>query len=308
MHRKKDRLWLLFFLTVIFAIQCRNNPVTDEKDIKACTPVTITGITTGPLVGYDEFNATSTFQNKGVVRATTSGFLSAVYVNPGDHVSRGTLLFIIVTREAAALKGGNASMDSSIHFKGEVKIRAEENAIVSSNSYQKGDYVQEGDELATLADPSSLVYLLQIPFETAVNIHAGQHCEIILPDESRIDGCIGSMIPSADLPSQSVAVVVKPSVPGKVPENLIVRVKIARSVKKNACTLPKEAVLTNETLTSYWVMKLINDSVAVKVPVQKGMEQGGNVEILDPVFQKADRFILTGNYGLEDTARITIVK
>ena len=55
-------------------------------------------------------------------------------------------------------------------------------------------------------------------------------------------------------------------------------------------------------------MKMINDSVAVKVPVQKGIENGDHVQILSPTMFAEDRILLTGNYGLSDTAKVIIEK
>ncbi len=62
--------------------------------------------------------------------------------------------------------------------------------------------------------------------------------------------------------------------------------------------LPKPAILGNETQTEFWVMRLINDSTAVKIPVKIGIENFGEVEITDPVFQSSDKILFSGNYGL----------
>jgi hypothetical protein len=55
-------------------------------------------------------------------------------------------------------------------------------------------------------------------------------------------------------------------------------------------------------------MKLVNDSIAVKVPVKKGIENFKEVEITDPQFLSHEKILLTGNYGLSDTAAIIIKK
>ena len=55
-------------------------------------------------------------------------------------------------------------------------------------------------------------------------------------------------------------------------------------------------------------MKLINDSTAVKIPVKKGIETKEKIEIIDPIFNTSDQIVRTGNYGLEDTARVYIIK
>ena len=53
-------------------------------------------------------------------------------------------------------------------------------------------------------------------------------------------------------------------------------------------------------------MKLINDTTAIKILVRKGFENSEEVEITSPEFLQSDRKILTGNYGLPDTARVKI--
>jgi len=51
------------------------------------------------------------------------------------------------------------------------------------------------------------------------------------------------------------------------------------------------------------------DSVtAVKVPVVKGIETNDRIEIVRPQFSLSDKILLTGNYGLPDTARVRVVE
>ena len=49
-----------------------------------------------------------------------------------------------------------------------------------------------------------------------------------------------------------------------------------------------------------------DDTVAIKVPIKKGLETADRVEILAPPLRTSDRILLTGNYGLPDTARVKI--
>jgi hypothetical protein len=121
-----------------------------------------------------------------------------------------------------------------------------------------------------------------------------------------LEGIISSRLPVADIQSQTESFIVKPTTPEKLPENLIAKISIIKSSKVKAFTLPKTAVLSNETQTDFWIMKLINDSTAVKIPVKKGIELSDKVEILQPVLDRSDRILQTGNYGLPDTAKVTI--
>jgi multidrug efflux pump subunit AcrA (membrane-fusion protein) len=91
-----------------------------------------------------------------------------------------------------------------------------------------------------------------------------------------------------------------------IPQDLIAKVKILKTAVNNAETLPKSAVLSDETQTKNWVMKMINDSTAVKVPVKTGIEKGDTVQIISPRFSPNDKILSGGNYGLPDTAFVTV--
>ena len=55
-------------------------------------------------------------------------------------------------------------------------------------------------------------------------------------------------------------------------------------------------------------MRLLNDSVAVRVPVQTGLEEQGRIEIKSPRFLPSDRILVSGNYGLDDTAAVQVAQ
>ena len=67
-------------------------------------------------------------------------------------------------------------------------------------------------------------------------------------------------------------------------------------------------MLANETQTEFWVMKMINPTTAIKVPVKEGIQSGDRVEILSPRFTPQDKIVATGNYGLTDTAKVKITQ
>jgi multidrug efflux pump subunit AcrA (membrane-fusion protein) len=101
---------------------------------------------------------------------------------------------------------------------------------------------------------------------------------------------------------------IKPLTYSPIPENLLATVSIIKSRKENTIVLPKEAILSNETQTDYWIMKLINDTTAIKTPVQTGIQDKHKVEILSPDLTPTDKILITGNYGLPDTAIVQIIK
>ena len=111
-----------------------------------------------------------------------------------------------------------------------------------------------------------------------------------------------------EMQTQTVSYIIKPFSDNLMPANLIARISLIKSSNNNALLVPKEAVLGNETQTDFWVMKLINDTTAVRVNIKKGYENNDEIEITEPGFLKSDRIVLKGNYGLADTAGVTIIR
>jgi hypothetical protein len=245
--------------------------------------------------------------NKNIIRASTAGTIEKILIAPGEFISDGQLLFTIKTREAMALDK-KALADTSLSFKGLINIVSHKEGVINSISYQKGDFVQEGDEMAVVSEQNSLVFIMDVPFELDKYIEKNRSCRIILPDNRQINGTIERKLPEMDMQSQTMRYVIKPLSTNRLPGNLIASVNLVKASNEKASVLPKPAVLGDETQTSFWVMKLINDSTAVRTIVSKGFENNEEVEITSPVFLPSDRIVLTGSYGLPDTARVTIIK
>jgi multidrug efflux pump subunit AcrA (membrane-fusion protein) len=309
MHLKRRALYLLvIFLISGLYTSCRHATKTSEdEEASVVTPVTIVPVAYKSFSSSVDMPAIATYLNKSIIRATTTGVIENVFINQGDFIEKGQLLFTIRTREAMALDNKTQS-DTTLKLAGQIRIYAHGEGSINTVSYQKGDFVQEGDELAVVFEQNSLVFLLDIPFELDKYIEKNRNCTIVLPDNTGIKGTITQKLPDMDITSQTVRYVVKPAFRKKIPGNLIANINLIKSTKEKAMVLPKDAVLGNETETEFWVMKLINDSTAVKTPIEIGFENSNEVEIIKPEFQPTDMIVLTGNYGLPDTATVKIIK
>jgi biotin carboxyl carrier protein len=296
----------LFAGFMAVTIGCNTGEVATEETTEIITPVTLTDVTIKPLNEVVELPASSSFMKKSIIKSTTTGVIENISINLGDYVKAGQPLFLLKTREAIAV-GINNPNDSSLLFKGLIKINSPKEGVISSISHQNGDFIQEGDELAIISEQNSLVFILEAPFEFNSVVEKNKTCKIILPDNRQINGEITGRLPVMDVQSQTVSFIVKPITNDKLPENLYARISLIKSSKLKSVVLPKTSVLGNETQTEFWIMELINDSTAIKVPVIKGIENTEEVEILEPVLKQGDRILLTGGYGLSDTAKVSII-
>ena len=307
MNRRTHYFLYLLIIATGLLLSCKQKTKTSEEAGEVKTPVTITPVTFKPVSSTVALPAVATYMNKSTIRATTTGIIEKILISPGEFISVDQLLFTIRTREAMAINK-KTQLDTTLDFKGLININSHKEGVINSISYQKGDFVQEGDEMAAVSEQNSLVFILDIPFELEKYIDKNRNCRIILPDNRQISGTIIRKLPEMDMQSQTIKYIIKPQSADRLPGNLIASINLVKSTSEKAAVLPKQAVLGDETQTIFWVMKLINDSIAIKINVTKGFENNEEVEIVNPVFLPSDRIILTGNYGLPDTAKVTIIK
>jgi multidrug efflux pump subunit AcrA (membrane-fusion protein) len=306
--------WLITFvmaLTICLGA-CTSNKKSDDSDdtskVQAQTPVTVTSVDQNSLSDYIDLNATSVFLQKNYVKSNANGYITKVNAQVGQPVSEGQTLFVIKTKEAQTIGNSINVLDTTFKFSGTNAIKASRHGYISQMSHQLGDYVQDGEALATISDRSSFVFLMQMPYELRQYVKQGETIQLTLPGGQKLNGIVSSFMPSVDTVAQTQSVVLKINSDQQIPENLVAKARIVKSEKNNAQSLPKDALLANETQTEFWVMKMINANTAVKVPVTKGIDAGDRVEILSPKFSPQDKIIVTGNYGLTDTAKVKIVQ
>ena len=286
---------------------CKNSAPASEETISVKTPVTVIPVTFKPVSSTIDLPAISQFLNKNTVRATTTGIINKISISQGDFVASVQLLFVIRTREAMALDNLSAN-DSSLFFRGLINISSHEAGVINSIAYQKGDFVQEGDALAVISLQESLVFILDVPFQYQYVADKNSECTIVLPDDRTIKGIITGKLPEMQMQSQTVSYIIRPHSTNKLPANLIAKVSLIISSNINAIILPKAAVLGNENQTEFWIMKVINDTTAIRVDIKKGFENNDEIEIIEPTFSSSDRIVMKGNYGLSDTAGISIIR
>jgi hypothetical protein len=257
------------------------------------------------MVSYIDLSATSAYLFKAAVKAPVTGYIENMFINQGGAVEKNERLFSIKTKEASAIMNETFNNEK---FRGIVDINAAVAGLISSIEHPKGDYVAEGDQLCQIAVPESFVFILDIPFELSGSLKVNTSCEIILPDGRSTEGVIRSHFPSMTGSSQTERFIVK--LPGSIslPENLIAKVRIIKESVDHAPSLPKSSILADETMKNFWVMKLINDSTAVKVMVTTGITDKKDIQIKSPLFKDTDLFLSSGNYGLGDTANVKVIK
>ena len=301
----KTVFYLAIFTMLVYACGDSSSVDSSTTSNKIITPVTVISPENISLQEVITLNATSAYLLKVGVKANINGYIQSSLVKLGESVGKGSTLFILKTKEAESLGNTINKLDSTFRFSGLNRIKSPVNGFISNLNHQAGDYVQDGEQLLELVDKNSFGFLMNLPYEYNQLVTNNKNVEIRLPDGRIIPGLVSQIMPALDSITQTQKVLIKVSPTYSLPENLIATVSIIKSTSANL-SVPKECVLADESQQDFWVMKLINDSTAVKVRVKKGVETNERIEILSSEFSISDKIVLKGNYGLADTALIRV--
>lgn len=281
----------------------------NEKVQKPKTLVKVTQIHIGAISDDLVLSATSVYLRRNSVTSSIAGFITRVNIKLGDRVQKGQILYQLESKERKALGQDISKVDPSLAGFGVIQVKAPASGLITTfDKQQTGEYILEGTQLCTIAESRDLAFQVNVPYEFSSIVKPGKECLITLPDNSRHQARITTPLTTMNVTAQTQTLLAKPEDGLFLPENLLAKVQVSKTGNGKHQILPKSCVLSDEMMKSFWVMKLINDSTAVKIRVQTGNKNTKEIEIISPNLQPTDRILVTGNYGLADTALVNVVK
>jgi hypothetical protein len=294
----------IFIIIAVGLVSCTNH--IPEKQIRqAKAQVRTTRIEQGQLSDYLSFSGKTVYLNNNNIVAPIRGYITKLNIKPADKVKKGDELFVIQSRESYALKNSNSPAS---HY-GEIRINAPAKGVINRLIvFQTPVYVDAGSTLCNIVETGSLYASVEIPFEYVSFAKQGSKCEIILPDNTKLSATFSKTLTQMNESSQTLNVLAKINSKEILPENMVIQVNLNYDLNTQSQIIDKNCVLTDALMKEFWVMKLINDTTAVKVKVATGKQNHEQVEIISPVFDKNDSFISEGGYGLGDTVFVQMIK
>lgn len=292
-------------LLLILASCTQKQEDTAEVAEPVKTLVTVTEVAKDNFTDSLQLNANTQFQKKLVLRANTTGYISYMPWKTGDRIKAGSLFCSIKTKEQDALKNIDEREPSLKQFQLPLNVFSNASGFFTTVNYSKGDFVNEGDVLAAITDPSSMVLVVNVPYEYHQYVYKGRSCSVKFPDGKAINAVIQEEVPFVDSVSQTQTFLIRFPANQLLPENINLVASIPLKQKRDVLSLPLNAIQTNETQDDFWVMKLVNDSLAVRTPVVTGMQKDSLREIISGI-QPGDKIIVDGAYGLTDSSLVKV--
>ena len=292
-------------IIVLFFIQSCKNNTTSTENIELPKPlVSVVHPILGEIQEKIQLNGQVVYLNKTDITAPISGYVTSVNSKLGDWVKKGNLLFKIQTKESLALQ--NSTIETQANF-GVINVYASASGFVNALTISDaGVFITEGNSMATIVKDQDLAIQANVPFQFNKLLNTVKTIEIELPNKDVKTASFYKVMPVVDAVSQTQQVFFKLSNYIVLPENLNVLVRFPKLEKGNITILPKEVVLTNETQEEFWILKINEDSLAIKIPIIKGIENNEKVEIISPLLKTLDQIISSGGYGLLDSTKVKI--
>ena len=255
---------------------------------------------------FQDFQGITQFTQHLQIRAQSTGIVAKSFIAVSHRIEIKKPLFIIKSREAALLNSVSGS--DNILSKVADTVFAFSPGIVDQVTVQPGDFVQEGDLLATCVSQQSMRVVVSIPLEEDVTHFQNTVCSILFPDGKILKGTIGAGLPVASNNDQTNQFLVYPESVYGLSENIHVRVRVKKLDIEGGIFVPKSSVYTNEELTKYWILKVVHDSIAVKVPVMPGIDLDSLVQLKNNTVRLTDAIVLKGGYALPDSSIVNVLQ
>jgi HlyD family secretion protein len=318
---------------LLLAVACRGGGESKEKEApappgagtpSAPTPVRVAAVAhaTLPLTVSAPGRTAALIQQK--LRAPFAGTLTELKVADGDPVARGQAVGAIVARESEAALSGAREMLRQARTPAEKSdaeralALAEKNLVrrpliaswdgaVIAHTASAGDRVTEDQEILTISDASSLVFLADVPQPDLPRIRPGQKATVELAGgRAPVAGAVHAVLPGANPADFTGQVRVDlRGAAGTGPIGLFGTARILVGERTGVAVVPDAAVLRDDVSGVARVCLAANGK-AHWIDVVAGVKDSGRTEIVSPPLADGQAVIVSGLVGLPEEKTIAI--
>lgn len=323
---------LAFAAVLTLPAGCRKGPAPADAGEKTTpapdlpTPVRVATVGRRTLTEVVSAPGHTAALSQQKVRAPFAGTLLDARVLDGDVVRRGQVLATIVSRETEAALSGAREMQREARTPAEhadadrAVVLGERNLVrkavvasadgpVLSHAAAAGDRVAEDQELFTIADSSTVVFLVDVGQVDLPRIRPGQPASVELGGgQNPIAGRVHSILPGANAVDFTGPVRIDlPPSSGRLPMGLFGTARITTGERPNSLVVPDAAVLKDD-VTGISRVAAIVDRRLHWIEVQTGLKQDGVTEIRNGNLPDGSAVAITGMVGLPEGKTVSIAQ
>ena len=256
------------------------------------------------------------------VRAPFAGTLTELSVGDGDRVRRGDPIGTIVSRDSEAALAGARQMGREAKSESEKQdaaralvlaerglvrapISAPSDGTVLAHAAARGDRLADDQEILTIADASSIAFLVDVTQSDLARVRPGQSVAIEIPGQpARFSGTVHDVLPGANAADFTAPVRVDlrglSSVP---PLGLFGTARITVAEHRNAVVVP-DAALVRDDLAGSSRIAIVANGRAHWIDVTPGLRTAAGTEIITPPLSAGQSVVVAGQVGLPEGAAV----
>jgi len=289
-----------------------------EPTPEAPTPVRIAAVGTETLPVFVSGPGKTAALVQQKVRAPFAGTLTSLSVSDGDLVQRGQTVGSIVARDSeAALSGaremlreaatpaerGDAERAIALAEKNLVRkpLTAAWDGAVLSHAASAGDRVSEDQEILTVNDASSIMFLVDVAQGDLPRVRPGQTVTIQIAGAPQpIAASVHAVLPGANPADYTGSVRLSlPASSRRLALGIFGTARILVGEHSGATVVPDAAVLRDD-VTGVARVALVQQNHAHWVEVKTGLKDAGVTEIVAPPLPTGQSVIVSGLVGLPE--------
>ncbi len=316
---------LLLLLSVAPLADCRDKPAAEAPHPSppaAAIPVSVAPVSRATLADIVSGPGRTAALAQQKVRAPFAGTLTDLLVGDGDRVRRGDPLGTIVSRDSGAALAGARQMEREAKTETErqdaaralvlaerglvrAPISAPSDGTVLAHAAARGDRLAEDQEILTIADASSIAFLVDVTQSDLARVRPGQSVLIEVPGQpARFGGTVHDVLPGANTADFTAPVRVDLRGLAAVPPlGLFGTARITVAEHRNATVVP-DAALVRDDLTGTTRIALVANGRAHWIDVTPGLRGAAGTEITAPLLPAGQPVVVAGQVGLPEGAAV----
>src|SRR4051812_43106397 len=207
--------------------------------------------------------------------------------------------------QVESARGRLTSAEAQVRYS---EIRSPMTGVVTDRPLYPGEMAAAGAPLLTVMDISTVVARINMAQDQARELKVGNDATLTAAgSETGVPGKVMIVSPATDPNSTTVQVWVQAANPGEqLRAGQSVHVEIVAAVIDGATLIPAPAVLANEEGET--IVRVVDDkNIAHERPIALGAKEPEMVQVVSGL-QPGERVITEGGVGLEDKARVRILK
>ncbi len=317
-------LGALFLLEGCGAREGNDTHASSERTPAVSAPVRTAPVSRATLLETVSGSGRTAALTQQKVRSPFPGTLTELHVVDGDAVHSGQPVGTVVSRESEAALSGAREMEREARTESEKRdaerarelaeknlvsrtLRASADGIVLSHSATSGDRVSEDQEILTIEDAASVVFLADIAQTQLPLIRPGQSATIELAGRSApTQGVVHAILPGANAADFTGPVRIDlPRGSGTLPLGLFGTAHVIVGEHRNVPVVPDAAILRDD-VSGVSRVATVAQGHTHWVTVTTGLREGGRTEITSQGLSVGDPVIVSGMVGLPEGKPVSV--